>query len=155
MLGTADSAFYDAMDFLSLGRMEIGARATGHAAFLLERATEYATEREAFGRPIGKFQGDKIARGRARQYAADAAGLKLAWKMDRGEPAVEDASVVKYLATNVLWEIADDAVQVHGANGLAEENPYVDELHLSRVLRIVEGTDEIQLNTIAEQMGVN
>lgn len=156
VLGTVDGAFYDAMDFLSLGRMEIGARAVGHAEFLLERATEYATEREAFGRPIGEFQGvsHKLARGRARQYAADAAGLKLAWKMDRGETAIEDSSIVKYLATNVLWEIADDTVQVHGANGLAEENPYMDELHFGRILRIVEGTDEIQLNTIAKQLGL-
>jgi acyl-CoA dehydrogenase len=156
LLGTEDGAFYDAMEFLSLGRLEIGARAMGHAEFLLDRATQYANDREAFGRPIGKFQGisHKIARGKARQYAADTAGLRLAWEMDQGEQAVMESSIVKYLCTNVLWEIADDTVQVHGGNGLSEDNPYMSDLQMARVLRIVEGTDEIQLNTIAKQLGV-
>jgi acyl-CoA dehydrogenase len=51
--------------------------------------------------------------------------------------------------------VADDVVGVHGGNGLSEDNPFVDRLQTARVLRIVEGTDEIQLNTIAKQLGVN
>jgi len=157
VLGTEDGAFYDAMEFLSLGRLEIGARAMGQAEFLLDRAVEYANDREAFGRSIGKFQGvsHKIARGKARQYAADTAGLRLAWEMDRGEQAIMESSIVKYLCTNVLYEIAEDVVGVHGGNGLSEDNPYMESLQTARLLRIVEGTDEIQLNTIAKQMGVN
>ena len=157
VLGDVDTAFYDAMDFLSLGRLEIGARAVGHTEFLLDKATEYANDREAFGRPIGKFQGvsHKLAEGRARSYAADAAGLQLAWKMDQGESAIEDSSIVKYLSTNVMFDVADDVVQTHGGNGLSEDNPFMDSLETAKLLRIVEGTDEIQLNTIAKQMGVN
>jgi acyl-CoA dehydrogenase len=157
VLGTEDGAFYDAMEFLSLGRLEIGARAMGQAEFLLDRAVEYANDREAFGRSIGEFQGvsHKIARGKARQYAADTAGLRLAWEMDRGEQAIMESSIVKYLCTNVLYEIAEDVVGVHGGNGLSEDNPYMESLQTARLLRIVEGTDEIQLNTIAKQMGVN
>ncbi len=156
VLGTEDGAFYDAMEFLSLGRLEIGARALGHAAFLIERGVEYANDREAFGRPIGKFQGvsHKLARGRAHAFAADAAGLRLAWLMDAGEQAIEASSIVKYLASNVLFDIADDVVQVHGGNGLSEDNPYMSELQTGRILRIVEGTDEIQLNTIANELGL-
>ena len=122
----------------------------------MEKCVEYAREREAFGRKIGEFQGisSMIARGRAKQYAADAAGLRCAWRMDQGEDAIEDASILKWFATDTFWQVADDAVQVHGSSGLAEENPFVDYLHTARVLRIVEGTDEIQLNTIAGQMGV-
>jgi acyl-CoA dehydrogenase len=157
VLGNVDTAFYDAMEFLSLGRLEIGARAVGMAEFLLDRAVDYANDREAFGRPIGKFQGvsHKIAEGRARTFAADAAGLRLAWLMDEREQAIEESSIVKYLTTNVLWDVADDVVGVHGGNGLSEDNPFVDRLQTARVLRIVEGTDEIQLNTIAKQLGVN
>jgi acyl-CoA dehydrogenase len=156
VLGSVDAAFYDAMEFLSLGRLEIGARAVGTAEFLLDRAVEYATDREAFGRPIGEFQGVShgIAEGRARTFAADAAGLRLAWLLDEGEQAIEASSIVKYLSTNVLWDVADDVVGVHGGNGVAEENPFMDRLQTARVLRIVEGTDEIQLNTIAKQLGV-
>lgn len=154
VLGEPDAAFYQAMEFLSLGRMELGAEAVGHAEHLLDLQVEYANNREAFGRPIGKFQSisNKIARGRAKNYAADAAGHKLAWKMDQGDSVIEDASIFKWFATNTFWEIADDAVQVHGGNGLSEENPFMNHLHRARILRIVEGTDEIQLNTIAKQM---
>ncbi|ELY40441.1 acyl-CoA dehydrogenase family protein [Natronorubrum tibetense] len=156
VLGDVDGAFYAAMEFLSLGRLELGAEAVGYSEFLLEEVTEYVTEREAFGRSIGDFQqvSAKLARGKAKTYAADAAGLKLAWKMAQDERTVMDSSVLKWFATNVMWEVADAAVQVNGANGLAEENPYMDLLHQARILRIVEGTDEIQLNTIAKSMGV-
>jgi acyl-CoA dehydrogenase len=156
VLGEPGSAFYDAMGFLSLGRLELGAQAIGASEHLLEKCVEYAREREAFGRKIGEFQGisSMIARGRAKQYAADAAGLQCAWRMDQGEDAIEDASILKWFATDTFWQVADDAVQVYGSSGLAEENPFMDYLHTARVLRIVEGTDEIQLNTIAGQMGV-
>ncbi|MFB6084184.1 MAG: acyl-CoA dehydrogenase family protein [Halorientalis sp.] len=157
VLGEPDTAFYNAMDFLSLGRLELGAEAVGYAQNLIERGVEYANDREAFGRPIGKFQGisHKLAEGRARNFAADAAGLRLAWLMDEGEQAIEESSIFKYLATNVYFDVADDVVQVHGANGLAEDNPFMDHLHVARILRVVEGTDEIQLNTIAKQLGVS
>ncbi len=156
VLGTVDAAFYDAMDFLGLGRVELGAQAIGQAESLVEKATEYAGDREAFGRPIGKFQqvSSKIARDRARLYAADAAGLRCAWKLDEGEQAIEDASILKWFATRAFWQAADNAVQIHGANGLSEENPFMDGLQAARILRVVEGTDEIQLNTIARQNGL-
>lgn len=156
VLGSVDSAFYDAMEFLSLGRLEIGARAVGLAEFLLDHATEYANDREAFGRPIGKFQGvsHKIAEGRARAFATDAAGLRLAWMMDQGEQAIAESSMVKYLSTNMVFDVADDVVGVHGGAGLSEDNPFMEVLQTARILRIVEGTDEIQLNTIAKQTNV-
>jgi acyl-CoA dehydrogenase len=157
VLGDPDAAFYNAMEFLSLGRLELGAQAIGMAQHLIDLGVEYANDREAFGRPIGKFQGisHKLAKARARTYAADAAGLRLGWQLDQGEQSIEEASILKWLGTNVLWDVADDVLQVHGANGVAEENPFVDHLQMARILRIVEGTDEIQLNTIAKQLGVS
>lgn len=153
VLGQVDGAFYQAMDFLSLGRLELGAEAIGYAEHMLELGAEYAGDREAFGRPIGKFQGvsSKLAAGRAKTYAADSAGLRCAWKMDQGESVIEDASILKYYGTNVFWDVVDDVVQIHGGNGLSEDNPFMRHLHLARILRIVEGTDEIQLNTIAKE----
>lgn len=156
VLGSVDTAFYDAMSFLGLGRVEIGATAVGHAEWLLDKATEYANDREAFGEHIGKYQAisHKIARGRANAFAADTVGLKCAWLLDQGEQAIAESSILKWFATNAVWDVADDVVQIHGANGLAEENPFMDHLHRARIQRIVEGTDEIQLNTIAKQYGV-
>ncbi|WP_247008930.1 acyl-CoA dehydrogenase family protein [Halorientalis litorea] len=156
VLGQPDAAFYNAMDFLSLGRLELGAEAVGLAENLIDHGVQYANDREAFGRPIGKFQGisHKIAKARAKTYAADAAGLRLAWSMDEGDQAIEESSIFKWFATNALWETADDIVGVHGGNGVAEDNPFMDHLQMARILRIVEGTDEIQLNTIAKQLGL-
>ncbi|MFC5973491.1 acyl-CoA dehydrogenase family protein [Halomarina salina] len=156
VLGEVDDAFYAAMGFLSLGRIEIGAQAVGNAEWLLDTATEYANDREAFGQSIAGFQGisHKIAEGRAKTYAADAAGLRCAWKLDQGEQAIADSSILKYYATNTYWDVADDVVQVHGGNGLAEETGLMEHLHEARIFRVVEGTDEIQLNTIAKQYGV-
>jgi len=156
VLGTPDAAFYNAMSFLSLGRLELGATAVGMARHLLGLCKEYANEREAFGRPIGKYQqiSNMIAKGRARNYAADSAGLHLAYQMDEGEQTVEQSSIFKWYATDTFWNVADDAVQVHGASGLSEDNPFMEHLHLARILRVVEGTDEIQLNTVAKQNGL-
>lgn len=156
VLGTVDDAFYDAMDFLSVGRLEVGARAVGLAQNLITTTVDYANTREAFGQSIGKFQGisHKLARGRAKTFAADSAGLRLAWQMDEGWETIEESSVFKWFATNTFDQVADDVVQIHGANGLAENNPYMDHLHRARIFRIVEGTDEIQLNSIAKQLGV-
>ena len=153
VLGQVDGAFYQAMDFLSLGRLELGAEAIGYAEHMLALGAEYAGDREAFGRPIGKFQqvSSKLAEGRAKTYAADSAGLRCAWKMDQGGNVIEDASILKYYGTNVFWDVVDDVVQIHGGNGLSEDNPFMRHLHLARILRIVEGTDEIQLNTIAKE----
>ncbi len=156
VLGTRDAAFYNAMSFLSLGRLELGATAVGMARHLLGLCKDYANEREAFGRPIGKYQSisNMIAEGRARNYAADAAGMRLAWQMDNGEQTAEQSSIFKWYATDTFWQVADDAVQVHGASGLSEDNPFMEHLHLARILRVVEGTDEIQLNTVAKQNGL-
>ena len=156
VLGDPDDAFYNAMDFLSLGRLELGAEAVGQAQHMIEQGVEYANGREAFGHSIGTYQGisHKLAEGRARNYAADAAGLRLAWQMDEGQQTIEESSIFKYFATNVFFDVADDVVQVHGGNGLSEDNPYMDALKQGRILRIVEGTDEIQLNTIAKQLGI-
>ncbi len=156
ILGTRDGAFYNAMSFLSLGRLELGATAVGMSRHLLDLCKEYAGDREAFGRPIGKYQqiSNMVAKGRARNYAADAAGTRLAWQMDEGQGTVEQSSIFKWFATDTFWQIADDAVQIHGASGLSEDSPFMEHLHLARILRIVEGTDEIQLNTVAKQNGL-
>jgi len=156
VLGPVDGAFRDAMSLLTMGRLELGAEAVGYSQYLLEQSKEYAQDRQAFGQPIGTFQqvSSMYARGRAKTYMADAGGLRCAWNIDQGNDIVEDVSIFHWFATNAFWNIADDAVQIHGANGLSEDNPFVDHLNLARVLRIVEGTDEIQLNTIAKQNGL-
>ena len=156
VLGEVDEGFYHAMSFLSLGRLELGAQAVGLTEYVTSRATEYARNREAFGERIGNFQqiSSMVARARAKQQAAETAGLRCAWRMDHSEDVVEDTSIFKWFATQTYWNAADAAIQIHGGSGLSEDNPFMDHLHYARLLRIVEGTDELQLNTIAKQQGL-
>jgi acyl-CoA dehydrogenase len=144
------------MSFLGLGRIEIGARAVGNAQWLLDSATEYANKREVFGDVIGQFQAisHKIAREWANMFTTNAVGLQCAWLLDRDGSAIAESSILKWFATNAFWEIADDVVEIHGMDGLSEKNRLMDRLHYARTQRIIEGTDEIQLNTIANQYGV-
>jgi len=156
ILGERDKAFYAAMEFLSLGRLELGAEAVGRAYRMLDKSIGYAQQREAFGKRIGDFQqiSSMIARGRANCYMAEAGGQRVARKMDEGKDVIEDSSIFKWFATQTFWEVADNAVQIHGANGVSTENEMAEHLERARLLRIVEGTDEIQLNTIAKQNGL-
>ncbi|ELZ04768.1 acyl-CoA dehydrogenase [Natrialba chahannaoensis JCM 10990] len=149
------TTFYDAMEFLGLGRVKIAAESVGRTNWLLETATAFANDRDVRA-DDWKFHGifHKIAWGRANAFAADAAGLRCAWQLDQGNGAIAESSICKRLATNTFWEVADDVVQIHGSGGLAEENPFMDNLYRARIMRIVEGTDDIQLNTIAKQYGV-
>lgn len=156
VLGEVDNAFYGAMEFLGLGRIEIGARSVGKSQWLIDQAIDYANEREAFGNNIGNYQGvaHKIAQGKSKVYAAETLGMRVAWELDQGNSVIGESSILKWFATNAFWEIADDVVQIHGGNGLSEDNQLMDRLLYARTQRIVEGTDEIQLNTIAKQFGV-
>jgi acyl-CoA dehydrogenase len=156
ILGEKDDAFYAAMEFLSLGRLELGAEAVGRTYRMLDKSIEYAKQRKAFGKKIGEFQqiSSMIARGRANCYGADAIGQRVARKMDEGTEVIEDSSIFNWFATQTFWKVADNAVQVHGANGVSTDNEMAEHLERARLLRIVEGTDEIQLNTIAKQNGL-
>lgn len=74
--------------------------------------------------------------------------------MDRDDSVVEDVSIFNWFATQTYWDAADSAVQIHGGNGLSEDYGFTDHLNYARLLRIVEGTDERQRNTVAKQNGL-
>ncbi|WP_343124883.1 acyl-CoA dehydrogenase family protein [Natrinema sp. CBA1119] len=73
--------------------------------------------------------------------------------MDRAQPVVEDSSIFNWFSTQTYWTAADAIVQIHSGNGLSEDYGLMDHLNYARLRRIVEGTDEQQLNTIAKQNG--
>jgi len=154
VIGQEGAGFYTAMSWLGVGRLNIASWSIGLAHYLLERCVEYANLRTAFGKPIGKYQHVRgmLAESAAELYAAEQMVLNASWKMDQGEPVIGESSMAKWYATNMLYRLADRAVQIHGGMGVMKELPLERIFRLARILRIVEGTDEIQKETIAKSL---
>jgi len=156
VIGREGMGFYVAMSWIGIGRLNIAAMCLGLAHYLLEKCIEYANMRTAFGRPIGKYQHIRgmIAESAAELYAAEQMVLNAAWKLDRGDQIIKESAMAKWYATQMLFRLADRAVQIHGGMGVMKELPIERIFKFARILRIVEGTDEIQKETIAKSLGL-
>lgn len=156
VIGQEGMGFYVAMGWIGVGRLNIASMCVGMAEYLLEKSVEYAQQRTTFGKPISKYQHVRgmIADIATEIYAGEHMVLNCAWRMDQGEQVVKESSFVKYFCTNMLFRAADRAVQIHGGMGVMKEFPIERIFRFARVLRIVEGTDEIQKETIAHSLGL-
>jgi len=152
--GVPGRGFKTAMKVLDRGRINIAASATGAAARLIDESLAYAHERHAFGQPVAEHQlvQAMLADSRAEHYAARAMVMDAADVLDRDGAAIEQAACAKYFCTEMVGRVADRAVQIHGGAGYmadyAVERFYRD----VRLLRIYEGTSQIQQLVIARQM---
>lgn len=156
VVGEENMGFYVAMSWIGIGRLNIAGLCVGLAEHLLEQSVEYAAQRTTFGKPIGKYQHIRgmLAESAAELYACEQMVLHCAWKLDRGEQIIKESAMVKFFATNMLYRLADRAVQIHGGMGLMKELPIERIFRFARILRIVEGSDEIQKETIAKSLGL-
>ena len=156
LLGERGRGFAQFLAILDEGRIAIAALAVGLAQGALEESVKYAGEREAFGRPIGAFQGMqfKIADMQVRVETARLATYKAAWLRDMGRSFKAAASLAKLHASEVAVTCAREAVQVHGGYGFIEEYPVARFYRDSKVLEIGEGTNEIQRILIARDLGL-
>jgi alkylation response protein AidB-like acyl-CoA dehydrogenase len=142
------------MEWIGGGRINIAAAAVGNAQFLLDLAVDYARERETFGKPIGHRQGVSF---QIADLATEMEQVRwlyryAAWKIDRGERARKEESMAKLRGAELYNDAADLAVQIHGGSGFMKDNPVEREYRNARVMRIFEGTDEIQRRTIAREL---
>jgi len=128
----------------------------GLAQGCLEQSVRYAKEREAFGKPIGAFQGlqFKLADMRVSVETARTSVYRAAWLRDQGRPFKAEACIAKLYATEMAVGVARDAVQVHGGYGFMEEYPVARFYRDSKVLEIGEGTSEVQRILIARDLGL-
>jgi len=156
LLGEENTGFAAAMHTLTRGRIMAAAFAVGLATAAYEQALAYAKTREAFGGPIGRFQG--LAWMLADMHTAiEAARLltyQAAWKAGRDEPHVLEASRAKLFATETCTRVTEQALQIHGGFGYAMESPLQRFYRDCKVLEIGEGTSQIQRNTIARMLGL-
>jgi short/branched chain acyl-CoA dehydrogenase len=156
LLGERGRGYAELLDVLDEGRIAIAAVATGLARGCLEESVRYATEREAFGRPIGSFEGIqfKLADMRVKVEAARSLYLRAAWLRDRGRTFKAEASIAKLYASEIGVDCAREAVQVHGGYGYIEELPVARYYRDAKILEIGEGTSEIQRILIARDLGL-
>jgi short-chain 2-methylacyl-CoA dehydrogenase len=155
-LGERGRGYAQFLEILDDGRVAIAALATGLAQGCLGESVRYATEREAFGRPIGGFEGlqFKIADMMVAVENARLGYLRAAWLRDQGRPFKTEASIAKLYASEIAVDCAREAVQIHGGYGYVEEFPVARHYRDAKVLEIGEGTNEIQRVLIARALGL-
>lgn len=146
VLGEVGKGFSVAVHVLNAGRLTLAAGcASGCKQFIGEMA-RYASQRVQFGHPLADFEitQRKLAEAAADTYAADAMVGALSAQADRRDAdwAVE-AACAKVFASEAVWRIADDMVQLAGGRGFVQPYPFERHLRNSRINRIFEGANEV------------
>jgi acyl-CoA dehydrogenase len=151
--GKEGVGFKTAMKSLDHARIHMAAVAVGLSERLIDEGVRYASERRQFGRPISAFQliQGMIADCEAEAYAARAMVEKAAREKDAGQPITRASACCKYFATEALGRIADRVLQIHGGYGYIKEYPIERLYRDARLLRIYEGTSQIQQLVIARE----
>lgn len=146
MIGLDGRGFLIAMKTLDAGRLGIGACCVGAAKEMLELSVNYAEQRIQFDQPIAKFQAIQfmIAEMSTKIYAMESMLYRTAQKYDQGKDITQEAAMVKLYCSEGVSEIADKSLQVHGGMGFSREIPVERFYRDARILRIFEGTSEIQ-----------
>ncbi|MGN8113432.1 acyl-CoA dehydrogenase family protein [Labrys sp. 22185] len=154
MLGPEGSGFRTALKTLDNGRTEVAAMCTGMAGEALAMAVEWARTRRVGGHPIGEFQGLQwmLADMATELDAARLMGLRAASLREKGERFSKEASMAKLFASEKAGAIIDRALQIHGGYGYSQELPLERMARDVRIMRIYEGSSEIQRNIIARML---
>jgi len=154
VLGQVGHGFATAMQTLDIGRCGLGASSLGSAKEAYELSLRYAVERQQFGRPIADFQAIqfKLADMAVKLYTMEQVVYDCAKKVDRGESATLESSIVKLYCTEAASQVIDEAIQIHGGMGFSRELPLERMYRDARVTRIFEGTNEIQRHVIAGEL---
>jgi acyl-CoA dehydrogenase len=153
LLGARGSGFKVAQDRLGPGRIHHCMRAVGAAERALEMMCKRANTRVAFGGPLAEkqFVQDFIATSRIEIDSARWLVLNAAWQMDTyGKREARQAiSLTKVSAANVVMDVLDRAIQVHGALGVSDDTPLAIMWRQLRMLRLADGPDEVHKMVIA------
>lgn len=153
-LGAVDSGLQVALHGVNTGRLSMAGTCVGLARWALDQAVEYAKVRKTFGKPIGEHQAVQflLADSAIDIYAVKSMMQNLAWRIDQGQPSIKELSMVKAAATEMLGRVMDRCMEVHGGMGLTNELRLEAGFRYARLLRIPDGTAEIQRRSIAQQM---
>ena len=154
ILGEVGQGFDLAMSWIRQGRYLIPARAIGSAERLLQMAIDYAKIRQSMGHPIADYQAIQwqIADSQVEIEGAKWLTLYAAWRVQAGLDARHASSIAKLNGAVMANQVVDRVMQIHGGMGYTKELPVERWYRELRLLRIYEGTDEIQRRTIARNL---
>jgi acyl-CoA dehydrogenase len=155
LLGERGAGFVIAQDRLGPGRIHHCMRAIGTAERAIEMMCERANSRQSFGGPLAdkQFVQDFIANSRMEVDQARLLTLYAAWQMDtEGKRRARQAiSMIKVVAANVVMDVLDRAIQVHGSLGMSDDTPLAGMWRFMRMLRVADGPDEVHKMVIARR----
>jgi short-chain 2-methylacyl-CoA dehydrogenase len=156
LLGQRGRGYAQFLATLDEGRVAIAALSVGLAQGCVDESVRYVRERDAFGGPIGRFQGlqFKIADMEARTHVARLAYYDAAARMLAGQPFKKEAAIAKLTASNAAMDNARDATQIFGGYGFMNEYPVGRFYRDAKILEIGEGTSEVQRLLIARELGL-
>lgn len=144
---------------LAMGRINVNRllhcpAMVGLATVALRDARDYACQRRQFGRAIGQFQAIQhmLANMATDLTAARALMIETARQIDAGAQARAEASMAKLFCSEAAFRIADNAVQIHGGEGIVQGRRVEYLFRMLRMYRVLTGTSEIQRNTIAREL---
>ncbi|WP_340108795.1 acyl-CoA dehydrogenase family protein [Pikeienuella sp. HZG-20] len=155
LVGEEGRGFVYAMAGLDGGRLNIAASALGGAQAALDAALRYTGERRAFGKSIDQFQGlqFRLADMETQLQAARVFLRQAAWKLDQGAPdATKFCAMAKRFVTDAAFNVANDALQLHGGYGYLADYGMEKIVRDLRVHQILEGTNEIMRVIIARAL---
>ncbi|ENK2260424.1 acyl-CoA dehydrogenase family protein [Vibrio parahaemolyticus] len=155
LLGEEGQGFIFAMKGLDGGRINVATCSVGTAQQALNQATQYMLERKQFGKSLAQFQAlqFKLADMATELVAARQLVRYAASKLDRGDPdATTYCAMAKRFATDVGFQICDQALQIYGGYGYIKEYPMERYFRDVRVHQILEGTNEIMRLIIARRL---
>src|SRR3954470_7815279 len=156
VLGQVGKGFYHIMWELQGERLIGAAGCVAGAQRCFEQTVQYALERKAFGRQIGKFQviRHKFAEMATKIETARQMVYTTAWRFQNGEYPVREISMAKLYASRIAVEVADECIQIHGGAGYMKEYGVERVRRDMRLNRIGAGTDEIMLDVIGRSYGL-
>jgi alkylation response protein AidB-like acyl-CoA dehydrogenase len=156
VLGEVGKGFYHIMWELQGERLIAAAGAVAGGQHVFERTLQYAHERHAFGREIGRFQviRHKFAEMATKLESARQLTYVTAWRFANGEYPVREITMAKLHASRVAVEVADECLQIHGGAGYMQEVGIERVWRDLRLNRIGAGTDEIMLDVIGRSYGL-
>lgn len=151
LLGEEGTGFRTAMKVLDNGRVEVAAQCIGMAQAALDAAKAYAEERVIGGEALSEKQGIRwmLADMALELQAARLMALEAARRRDQGKRFSDAAAMAKLKASEAAGKVADTALQIHGGYGYTRDFPVERITRDLRIMRIYEGSSEIQRNIIA------
>ena len=155
LLGEEGKGFSYAMKGLDGGRLNIAAAALGGAQMAYEKALMYAKDRQAFGKSIDQFQSVqfKLADMFTQLEAARTFLRQAAWKLDNGSAdATRCCAMAKQFVTDACFDVANQALQIHGGYGYLADYGLEKIVRDLRVHQILEGTNEIMRVIISRSL---